>query len=133
MTDLISQQLRSMAVMVMCGIAVSLEYHVFYQIRTMYFCEDDRPKSLLFRVLDGMLELTSLILAAYVISVFLYYSDRGNIRLQDAVCFFAGLKLWRKVNGEERKPSPGVREDTQSTGYQFGSGKTETKEKRKSN
>ena len=131
MTDLISQQLRSMAVMVMCGIAASLVYHVFYQIRMIYFNEEDRPKSLLSRLLDGMLELTSLILAAYIISVFLYYSDRGNIRLQDAVCFFAGLMLWRKANGEERKPSPGVREDTQSAGYQLGSGKPETKEKRK--
>lgn len=87
MTDLIIHQLRAICVMACCGIGTGLVIKAFRRVWELF------PK------ISAVIWLMCCLSTAVLIGEFLFFCQNGRLSFTAAAAYFAGLWLWKRING----------------------------------
>lgn len=88
MSELIQSQLKTIAVMMYCGLTAGLVLDVF-RLFIRRFCRGRK-------IMSKAVKIFCCITIAFLVSDFLFFCENGKITATSAIVFAVGLWLWRK-------------------------------------
>lgn len=89
MTALIEEQMKTMIVMIYCGMTIAIVYDIFDTFICKFFAQK--------KLLNIMTMLSCYIVEAFIIGEFIMYCQNGKLIFYEMVYLALGLLLWRRI------------------------------------